>query len=185
MANISRFRTVFTGVAGAPWYSNMYFQGGTPEGAAYGPFVAAFWDGCASSMVNDVSWTVEATYAQIDSATGNITDLGDWAGDTGVGLSTEEPLPWANQAIVNWHTSTYVAGRELRGKTFVPALIQSANNNGVLHGTIQADILAAANALLDSANGAMTIWSRTHFQEHTVQSANVPLKIGVLRSRRD
>ena len=185
MTLISRFRTVFTGVAGAPWYNNLHFEGGTPEGATYGPDVAAFWDACASQMDSEVSWVIEPTYTVIETDTGLITDIGDWAGDSGVGLVAGEALPWACQAIINWRTNLYIAGRELRGKTFVPALQQNANNNGVLVSTAQTDIQGAADGLISDSNGAFCIYSRTHLTESIVESAGVPLKIGVLRSRRD
>ena len=185
MTLISRFRTVFTGVAGAPWYNNLFFEGGTPEGAAYGPDVAAFWDACASQMVTAVSWVTEPTYTVIETDTGLITDIGDWAGDSGVGLLAGEALPWACQAVVNWRTNLYIAGRELRGKTFVPALMQNANNNGVLLAASQADIQAAADGLIAGSSGAFCVYSRTHLTEAIVESATVPTKIGVLRSRRD
>jgi len=185
MVQISRFRTVFTGVAGAPWYNNLYFEGGTPEGAAYGEAVATFWDECASQMDSEVSWVVEPTYTVIETDTGLIQDIGDWAGDTGVGSVAGEALPWACQGIINWRTNLYIAGRELRGKTFVPALQQNANNNGVLVGTAVADLLGAAENLISNSNSAFCVYSRTHLTEAIVESAQVPLKIGVLRSRRD
>lgn len=185
MVLLSRFQTVFSGVAGTPWYSNMYFEGGTPEGAAYGPHVATFWDECASQMDSEVTWVVSPTYTVIEHSTGLIQDIGDWAGDTGVGLVAGEALPWATQMLVNWRTSVYVAGRELRGRTFVPGLQQNVNNNGIAAAASVADVLSAADNLIDNSNSALTVWSRTHFAEAIVVSAQVPTKLGVLRSRRD
>lgn len=185
MALISRYRTVFSGVAGAPWYSNMFFEGGTPEGEAYGEDVQNFWTGVASQMITAVTWEIEPTYTVFEASTGLITDVGGWAGDAGAGLVSGEGLPYAVQAIVNWHTSVYVAGRELRGRTFIPGLTVTANDQGTLLESAQADIQTAASGLISGSSGAMTIFSRTHLVEHIVETAQVPLKLGVLRSRRD
>jgi len=185
MAELGRIQTVFTGVAGTPWYNSLYFAGGVSLSPLSGPAVATFWDACASSMVNDVSWTVDPIVDIIDSDTGQVVDQGNWAGDSGIGVSTAEPLPWANQAVINWRTGFYFAGRELRGKTFVPALEQNANNSGVLLGTTVTDLLNAANGLISDPSGTLQVFGRTHFTTAPVLSAGVPTKIGVLRSRRD
>lgn len=185
MAQISRYQTVFTGVAGTPWYSNLFFEGGTPEGEAYGPDVVAFWEACNSQIHSSITWVVDSTYTVIEASTGLIVDIGDWAGGTGTGDQVAEPLPWANQAVINWRTNTYIGGRELRGRTFVPALTQAINNNGVLTTAGQIDLQAAADGLITDSAGAFCIFSPTHLTESVVEQANVPLKIGVLRSRRD
>jgi len=185
VANISRFRTVFTGVAGTPWYSNMYFEGGTPEGAAYGPMVNSFWVAISSAIRNSVSWSVEPTYVVIESGTGAIQDIGDWEGAVGAGGSGVEALPWATQGLIHWHTSVYVSGRELRGRTFVPGLAEGANAEGVVSGAVQDQMQAAADGLIDDSSHAFTIYSPTHHVEHVVQSGAASGQFAVLRSRRD
>lgn len=185
MVELSRYQTVFTGVAGAPWYSNIYFEGGTPEGAAYGPNLATFWEAIDNVMHNSITWTIDSSYTVIESTTGEIQDVGTWDGATGVADLSAEALPWANQAVINWKTGFYTGGRELRGKTYVPALTQTANDGGILLAATRTTIEDAANALVTNSASALAVWGRTHGVEAIVETATVPTKIAVLRSRRD
>lgn len=185
MTELTRIRTVFTGVAGTPWYSNHYFEGGGGLASAYGASVGNFWDALGSIMHTSAAWEVETDAAIVESTTGLIVDIDSWAGESGAGDVVTEPLPWANQAVINWHTGVFLQGRELRGKTFVPALTQAVNNSGVLQGVAVTDILAAADGLIADSNSGFCVFSRTHFAESIVESAGVPTKIAVLRSRRD
>jgi hypothetical protein len=185
MTILSRYRTVFSGVAGTPWYSNIFFDENVTSSPLYGEFVADFWTALNAVMCTPVTWSVIPEVAFIDDATGQIIDLSTWAGEGGSAANTNEDMPYANQALINWRTGTYLAGRELRGKTFVPALTQAANDNGQLIAGTRASIDAAAEELISDGNGAMRVFSPTHLTSSPITSSDVPAKIAILRSRRD
>lgn len=185
MTTLARIRTIFTGVAGTPWYSNIYFDADATTGAGYAADVAAFWATCAPQMSSAVDYTVESTYGVIDDATGNLIGIGSWAGATGGGSNTNAPLPFSNQALVNWTTGAFLGGRQVRGKTFIPALTTPANDNGVLGAATRAVFLAAAEELLSDGNGALRVYSPKNLTSAAVTDTAVPTLIAVLRSRRD
>jgi hypothetical protein len=185
MPTMARIRTVFTGVAGAPWYSNMYFDADAVSGGDYAAFVADFWVALQGIQHQAVDWVVQPEFAVIESTTGLIVDVGTWAGESGGGTNVVEPLPWANQAIVHWFTGVYLNGRQVRGKTFVPGLTQTSNDAGSLLPTQRATIDAAAEELINDGNGAFVVFSPTNLADIPITSASVPSLIGVLRSRRD
>jgi hypothetical protein len=185
MTLLGRVRTVFTGVAGTPWYSNIYFDADAAVGPDYIPFVADFWNAMDPYIMAVVQWAVEPEVAIVDDNTGEIVDVGTGAGVTGAGAATGEALPWACQGLINWHTGEYIGGRQLRGKTYVPGISQVANDNGVLLAGAVTTFLAAAAELISDGNGALRVFSPTHLTSEPVIRATVPRKIAVLRSRRD
>jgi hypothetical protein len=182
---LARIRTVFTGVAGSPWYSNMYFDADAASGEDYIPGVHQFWTDQANFIAAAVDWIVEGEYAVIEDSTGNIVDVGDGDSLAGGGTQATETLPWANQALVNWNTGQYINGRQLRGKTFIPGLTQVSNVNGSLNPSHQASLQQRADELISDGNGAFRIYSPTHLTSAPVTGRNVPTLISVLRSRRD
>lgn len=185
MANLQRIRTVFTGVAGTPWYSNMYMQGNADTVSGAGGHVADFWSTIDLYILNDVTWTVESEVAIINDATGQVTEVADWAGATGVGESSDVPLPFATQGLINWNTGVFRNGRQVRGKTFVPGLVQSANAEGNLNAAVRSLIAGAAAELITDRNGTFAVYSPTGATSVLISSANVPSKFAVMRSRRD
>lgn len=180
---MKRIRTVFGGVAGSPWYSNMFF-GDSQDGGTLVAGVSAFWADCASRITDAVSWTVQGVVPTIDPITGEITSSEDVGGINDAGTDTGEPLPYANQALVRWHTGAYIAGREVRGRTFIPGLTLLADDNGVLLASHQLAFTNAAETFI-ALGLDMLLWSRTHGETRIVTTADTWNQFAVLRSRRD
>lgn len=185
MTNLQRIRTVFTGVAGTPWYSNIYFQGNGDTVSGVAGHVRDFWSSIMGYIDDSVTWTVEAEVAIINDANGQIVEMADWAGGSGVGGSADVPLPRATQALINWNTGVFVSGRQVRGKTFIPGIVQGANSQGTLASSVRTTYQNAANELISDGNGTLCVYSPTRHTSALVGSANVPTKFAVLRSRRD
>lgn len=185
MADLARVRTIFTGVAGTPWYSNMYFLLGGTTGAVWAATVADFWDQMAVLINANVDYQVQPEIAILDDATGDLVNAQLWAGANGSGLSSTEALPFANQGVILWNTAQFIGGRQLRGKTFVPGLTQTANDQGQLQAGTQEDIQAIADDLVGADNVGLVVYSPTNHTSGFVGSATVSSTIGVLRSRRD
>jgi len=188
MALMRRTRTVFSGVAGTPWYSLMYFTWVSGTEQDHLDEVAAFWGAIDARIDNNVSWATEDDMAIVESSTGEIVSVEVGSGGTGTGGGTSDPLPAATQGLVNWLTGAFVGGRQVRGKCYIPGLCEDDNTaTGVMVGTTQTIIQNAADALIanTSAPGPLSVFSRVNLVRETVTSATVPTKWAVLRSRRD
>lgn len=181
---LTRIATVITGVSGAPYYSNHYFLNdlGAPQDAA--DAVAAFWGEAASIMVTDARIEVLPNAQVVDEVTGKPTGLVSTTGSIVTGSGGTAALSPALQLLVQWRTGIYQNGREVRGRTFIPALA-SIIGTEVPNATALTTAQTAADLLNDLVTPEMVVWSRTHGLSHAVESTGVWSQYAVLRSRRD
>lgn len=188
MASIRRIRTVFSGVAGTPWYSNMHFTWVNGTEQDHLDAVGDFWGAIDVLQDDAITWAVESDATVINDATGDIIAIESGVGPTGAGTATFDPLPYQTQGLVNWLTGTFVAGRQLRGKTYVPGLTENANDASGIMTTAARDVIAAAATALVAASsvpGPLRVFSRKNLTSATVGSFVAPTKWAVMRSRRD
>lgn len=192
-----RIRSVATGVAGTPWYTNIYMAGGSSAAADARGRVVTFWNTVGPLMRLDISTVVEPEVWEIDPATGDtlgITNAG--AGVPTQGTSAGAPLPTANQALIRVATQGIVRNRRVRGKIYVPGLTTSGITDGRLsNATITALNNAAAGLVGGTGSTRLVVWSRpndsffpgqtTPGQEFTATGTSVWNEFAVLRSRRD
>lgn len=158
---IRRVRTVFSGVAGSPWYSNLYFDadGVTPSAQQNVDAVDAFWTALASLMDNAVTWTIGPEVPELDETTGELTGVQTVTPGTGAGTDTTDPLPYMSQGLVRLSTTDFVAGRRVRGRIFVPGLTETANTTtGQPSGSAITAMTTAGTNLV--AAGGLLVWSR-------------------------
>lgn len=180
---MKRVRTIFSGVQGAPYYSNLYFGDGSLANACV-TAVSTFFADMDGVISDQLAWTVQGTVVTMDPVTGDITSSEDVTGQNGFGADTGEIMPFATQALVRWHTGEYINGRELRGRTFIPAMTIVSDDQGVLLSTNLTTIQNAADGLIASGQN-MLMWSKTHGETRVVTSADVWNQFAILRSRRD
>ena len=178
-----RVRTVFSGVAGSPYYSNLFFLNSGVSLQTQIDAVAQFWNDMDLLITSDCTWTVEAQAAVIESTTGLLVDVEQGTAVNGAGGAAGASLPSATQLCINWHTGLFVSGRELRGKTFVPSLSTTVNSDGVPIASAISTAEAAGTAL--SQGSDLIVFSRTHFAQEFVTGVAVMNQFAVLRSRRD
>lgn len=179
---------MFSGVAGTPWYSNMYFTWvtGTEQDAL--DAVAAFWGAVDANMGLAVDWATEDDIAVIDDATGQITAIEVGSGGSGTGGAAQDLLPLQTQGLIHLLTGSFLNGRQVRGRCFVPGLTENANDgSGLMLAATQTSIQTAIDALIaaSSTPGPLRVFSRKNLTSLVVESATVPTKWSVLRSRRD
>jgi hypothetical protein len=181
-----RYRTVFSGPQGSPWVSTMYSSGiSQAEADAFVAAVGAFWGAVDALMNTGVTWATEAEVEIVDPITGDITGTLVTTPQTGAGATVTELLPRIAQAVVRWRTGIFVAGREVRGRTFIPGLTELANTTGQLTPATQTTIQTAADTLNGVVGPTLNIWSRTHGVTHPVATASVWSQFSYLGSRRD
>lgn len=178
-----RVRTEFTGIQGSPWLSTMYF--GTVGSAADAvAAVGTFWTAVQGLMNNSVNWATLPEVEEIG-VDGTLIGIESTTPETGSGGSATDVLPPMTQALVRWRTGAVFGNRELRGRTFIPGLTESAAVDGNLDPTDAATIQTAAAALIADIDSALVIWSREHAQQILVATASVWSQFASLRSRRD
>jgi hypothetical protein len=186
---VLRTKVEITGVQGSPYLSVMHWDG-TDQTDANGAIaaVAAFWTELEPQMSNDANWTTLEDVEVINTATGELTGVLSVNDINGAGTETTDRLSPATQALVRWRTGTIVNGRELRGRTFVPALTEA----GLLDGQPSAGLASAVGSAVNEILGGATplaIWHRPNDESvgslAQVQTGSLWSLFAVLRSRRD
>jgi hypothetical protein len=207
MAALYRIRTLWTGFAGAPGYSNHYFV--TTDPLAAGAQTAAndlkaFWNVCQNVLPNVVTLTIDPAVATIDEVSSAQIDevalSSPPAANTGIVAG-----PYASPAgmCVTWNTSSFLYGRRVRGRTYVvPIASSSYATGGVLTSTIVSATQTAAQALIAGTSNFVVYTRKREFKAadpakgtkevserpgafSAVTSALVRPKVAVLTSRRD
>lgn len=191
---ISRVTAQWSGFPGAPGYSNFHFQSSTttPDVTEARGLVHEFFETLKSRLPSSVRITVSPTIEILDDATGSLVSYADDPTELGdiIGTSTGS-YAGPTGAVINWLTNTVVAGRRLRGRTFIVPL-STVSYEG--DGTLTPATLTALNAAATVLSGAgfesgFGILSRPagggsiSFGE--VVTHRVPDLAAVLRSRRD
>lgn len=182
MAVLNQIRVVWNGTSGGGGVSTFY---GSGTAQSLMTPIHAFFDGMKGRTPTDVTWTFPSAGTTIDDATGQA--VGAWttgaaAPITGTGTGTYI-LPAG--LVVNWHTGTWVNGRELRGKTFfVPLTSTCYDSDGRVEEATRVAVEALANTTFGGGS-PLRVYSRTAATSAAVTTANVPAKAVVLTSRRD
>lgn len=185
MANLYRIRTAFTGalVTGGG-VNNLYFQEAAGEGVDAQSAVADFWSDMAEDISVYVEWTVEPSIAVIDVATGAIVDEIQGTTHLSGGTQTGDPLPPVIQGLAQWRSDLFVAGRRLRGRTFLPGMVES-NSSGSPTAALQGRVEERMATLAGAADTQLHVWSKTHGVSSLVTGWTMWGKFAELRSRRD
>lgn len=166
--------------------STHYFlaSGGTAQQAATA--VGTFWGAVDAFICNTARWDLDQEIQTIDEATGLIvaTEFVTASGANGTDASAQ--LPPTCQGLVQWRTAAVVAGRTLRGRTFVPAAPEGQNDaTGLPSSTYQSALDTAGEAMVSDGNTVLVVYSKTHGTHGVVTGSTVWNKWGSLRSRRD
>lgn len=197
---IARIRTLFAGVAGTPWYSNLYFneEAGSPIGAGAVDAVNDMWLFVASNIANNISWTVLGEIAILNEVDGKLVGVTNVANEVGAGTSAGDMLPFSTQLLGRQFTNAFVNGRRVRGRTFLPGLTEDANTDGAPIAGMVSAWTAAMNQLLVSVPD-WVVWARPFEgdpeavppkpardgSQHPITSVATSTQWAVLRSRRD
>jgi hypothetical protein len=162
MVALARVRTVFSGVAGSPYYNNLYFSGvaTTADADAVIDNVAGAWGTLASVMNIGLIGEVEAEVPLIEDTTGVISDVLTGSAEVIDPTGPTDPIPPSSQGLVRLLTSTFVRGRRLRGRIFVPGLLEANSASGRPDANAIAFLQAFGDALITPNTFPLRIWSR-------------------------
>lgn len=182
-----RVRSISTGVAGSPYYTNLFF-GGTADATtaqAAADAVESFWTDLAAWMANDVTTVVESAVAVLDEASGQPINVLTTSTTPVVGTNTGEILPLATQGLIRWNTGQFLNGRQVIGRTFIPVPTETSSLDGQPTAAYLTGIGTAGDSLLGAAGATFVIYSRTGAADYAAVEAVPWTKWAVLRSRRD
>lgn len=184
-----RIRGTITGLSGGTALTTGYFQFDNLATEARTDWTA-FWTSVATRLRSSIIVTMDTSAAQIDPATGDQIGEVSLAPFSVAGGQNDDLLPSATQVLVNWRTDSFIGGRRVRGKTYIPGFTESASNSaGVFSGTSVTTVQSAATAYADAVLNPSVVWHRpvngSGGSVHNITTATVPTKFAVLRSRRD
>lgn len=187
---IARVRTVFTGVAGSPYWSNLYFDVVPDQAQAeiVSDLVVGLWDDLDTDFLSALTATVQSEVASIDEATGNLLEVFPVTGGAVVGLGGTEGLPAATQGLVRFLTDEIAGGRRIRGRCFLPSQLEANSALGVPSSAWRSAKDVRFNELIGEAEQAgspLCVWSRKNGISANVTTASTWNQWAVLRSRRD
>lgn len=188
MATIRKITTTWAGLAGTPHMSTMYFTHVAGNAQAIVDEVHEFWQDLTAHIDGSLTHTVEGSTELIDDTTGLLVGIDQVTSQVAASSGAGNACPPATQGLINWRTNTFVNGRALRGKTYIPGpIVTSATADGRPNTTYLALLNTAAAALIaeTSGPGPLRVFSRTHLTSATVVSADRYSDFAVLRSRRD
>lgn len=186
VSDIYRVRTDLAGGSGASQLSTMFFSSAAGEtAAAAATAVSKFWLDLAPAISNLYTMTVEHDVFTIDQVTGQPTGIESTSPAARAGTDAGSALPWATQGLISWTTGTFVGGRQVRGRTFIPGPTENANNIGVPTGSYPGYLSTAITNLLTTTGVTLVIYSRKNHSAWPVLSGTGWSKWAELRSRRD
>lgn len=183
MVNLIRIRTIATGVAGSPYYTNLHFVGGAAEAQQAATDVYDFWNFLRTDFKSGLSFKVDAESAIIDSATGLIVDQVPTTVAAVVGADAGDLLPPQVQGLVRLRTPTFVGGRRILGRFFLPGFTEAKSANGQPDTPTFQRIDAAAKQLMNRAGSELCVYSPTKFTFGVVTQATAGPNWSTLRSR--
>jgi hypothetical protein len=200
-----RVRVVGTGWSGAPALSTFYFLASAYDGAAASDAVArvhAHFLTSAAVFPPAAAFQVDSNVDVLDPLNGNVTATLGATGQLAVqGAATNAAyLPPANCLLLQLETQTYLAGRRVRGRSYIGpvSVLQATATGGVAFG----DGIAASSGIA-FFNGTpianLAVWRRPRpagsgvkgnlpqrdGSAAVVTSLGVSPKFAVLKSRRD
>lgn len=187
MAALARVRCVWSGATlVGPGLSTFYFAG------AHSGFTADlsdFFQAIDNYFPIGTTVTVPSSGDLIEDSTGELT--GTWS-DPATGPGTGGGAGAFTQGVgvrVRWGTAGVVAGRRVRGATFLAPMDHDVfSADGTPDPTVRTVISTAASALVTASGSNMKVWSRPApgrgGSSHTVVAADMPDTPSWLRSRR-
>lgn len=199
MASLAKITVNWTGWAGAPGYTNLYFRNATPgiiDQTVVDDAIAkveAWKNDFDQDLPNTITVTTDPSVEEINDATGAL--VGFWTGSPAAGTTGASSGVYSNATgfCISWSTNTIRNQRRMRGRTFVVPIGSSGlDTAGTLASTRLAAWKTAASAMR-AATGAsrLVVWGRptapgaSDGASAEVTSSNIVDKTAILTSRRD
>jgi len=183
-----RLTTTITGYPSGAFFSTLYFDGETQgEADAANAALDGFWNDMGAVISSALDFSVSPEVELVDVATGNITGIFLTAGASGPFGTAGEVLPLAAQGLLRWRTGQFEAGREVRGRLFIPGPVEGQQTDGVPTAAYVSAVNTRAADLITAGAGAggLVVYSVRHRVRADVVTGSCWDQWAVLRSRRD
>lgn len=209
MGNLLKVKIRWSGFTGSPGWSNLYFGDESEvfytdaNADAIADRVDTWLVGIKGLLPPAVNVTVQSDVEEIDPATGDLQRVFSAGPRNAIaGGAAANGYSAASGVVVTWRTAGVVAGRRVRGRTFlVPTATVAYDIDGSLQNSTITTLNTFSSALFPPVGGlGLAVWARPT-EQHTnakgevvpardgswfpVQSHSVADKVAVLRSRRD
>lgn len=198
MAELAKVTINWTGFAGAPGYTNLYFGNSTPGIISQATVdnailkTDAFIAATVLRVPTTVTRAIDPSVEIIDDTNGQLVRFMTGtipAARVGTGTGAYSA---PSGAVISWYTTAVRNGRRIRGRTFlVPIANGALDTDGSLQPAALTDLRTAADNLrATSGDSRLVIWSRPNAPGASngvsaeVASSQVPDRIAVLTSRR-
>ena len=147
--------------ANTPGGLSTFYFGGDHDAHYYRESVAFLMNAIKYYLQSTTSVVIDPIVQTITPATGAITaEETDSEAMSVTGTHTDgKVVPNASQALLQWRTGVYRAGRQVRGRTFVPGISDDLVTAGELPSATVSAFQTAQSDFLDSA-GDFGVWSR-------------------------
>ena len=122
--------------------------------------VKTFWAAFAASVGSGTTFATNAAVEVILDTDGSIQGVSTGTAGTTTGTGGTEVLPMATQGLCQWRTGVFSGGREIRGRTNIPAMLESGSSAGVPTSATQTAIATAGAALIADANSTLVVYRR-------------------------
>lgn len=192
MSNLTVHTFKWTGMPGAPGYSNFYTLdqvGLVPE--AVRMVFWNFFNNIKGFLPASVSISPNSTYRTIDETTGSFLNEQSYA-DSPSDIPGAGTVNYAGPVggVVTWHTSTPGATRLMKGRTFlVPLSTNVMQSDGTFIDSALASLRGFAQTVATQPNPVFCVYRRPKGEvpgkAGLVTGSSVPDLMAVLRSRRD
>ena len=186
MADMNRLRVTWSGATGLPGISTFYL----PDTLTNVSSFVTFFNAIKAAFPSGLTWVIDASGDVINDTNGLL--VGAWSG---TGASSVTATGGSNYGAgmggyITWNTTEVIAGRRLKGRTFLAPLDSGQyDNTGTLLNSTRATINAACTVLV-AASGLLVWHKRTGSipntgSSHPAVSGIAPDRVTMLRSRRD
>jgi len=188
MTQLYKVSSTITNFTGAPYYSQLFFSklpGIEPDSAT--AHVYTFWNSYKAYMGEQCNVIVDPLVYVIDLDTGNTVDAISTDPQSDVsGTDEGDALPTFTQGLARFNTGVWYAGRQLKGRMFLPGITESNNNSGVPAGGYVTAVSEYIETLATPTLSVIpVVYSRTHHVAAPMQGGTLWSKWATLRSRRD
>lgn len=182
--------TRWSGFPGSPGYSNFYvLEDGNAGNSAQtlSEALEDFWLTVNGYLPTDVTVLVLPTWDQINEVTGLI-ELQGSVTTPATGVSGNNAGSYAGNvgALVEWQTAEFVAGKRLKGRTYLVPMMGIFDTDGTMS-TASVSAIADACTALIAADVVSVVWHRpingAGGSHGVITGATVRDRAAVLRSR--
>lgn len=187
MLGMMRLRWVWTGVAGTPWYTNLYVAGDSlGEAQAQADLQQDFFTGFSFQLSSNITIALDPFVPVVDASDGQIQ--AGYTVNTPPAVTGQEGgdmLPRQANSLTTFSTGVYVGGRQIKGKCFLGGYtVASSDGDGHYDETRRNAVELQWQTYIDGGS-TLVVWSKKNGASAAVTDATVAQQWATINSRRD